>query len=70
MSSLVVVGLGKFTSAKTVYEGSFKCGKMHGNGKMILVNGEEYEGGWEDNLKQGIFLLDPPYSFTMFIWDS
>ena len=70
MSSLVVVGLGKFTSAKTVYERSFKGGKMHGNGKMILVNGEEYEGGWEDNLKQGILLLDPPYSFTMFIWVS
>ena len=29
-----------------IYEGSFRNGIFHGQGKMIYENGEVYEGAW------------------------
>jgi hypothetical protein len=35
------------------YEGEYKDGKKHGQGKMIYENGNIYEGEWKDDKKNG-----------------
>ena len=34
------------------FEGIFKNGKKEGFGKMIYLNGDEYEGNWENDKKE------------------
>jgi hypothetical protein len=35
------------------YEGAYKGGLKHGQGKMIYASGDSYNGAWEDDLKHG-----------------
>ncbi|TNV81098.1 hypothetical protein FGO68_gene13704 [Halteria grandinella] len=36
-----------------IYQGGFKHGKYHGQGKVIWKHGGSYEGGWLDDFKHG-----------------
>jgi len=41
-----------------VYEGSFVQDQFSGHGKLIHVNGDYYEGCWENGLKDGYGIYD------------
>lgn len=43
-----------FGISGTVYTGHFHLGEMHGQGLIRKLNGEQYEGDWSLNKKQGI----------------
>jgi len=49
----VFTGNGTFSCAAGTYVGGFSSGKKSGGGKLTLVSGEVYEGGWENDLKNG-----------------
>lgn len=42
---------------KGEYNGQFKKGEKHGYGVYVGTDGENYEGEWYNNLKQGIFQI-------------
>jgi len=44
---------GTFTSTKGTYIGQFLDGYFHGNGKLISINGDQYEGEFAQNKKNG-----------------
>lgn len=44
------MGFERFTNGN-IYEGQYKKGKVHGQGKYTWVNGEYYDGQWVDGLK-------------------
>jgi hypothetical protein len=35
------------------YEGGFHCGNFSGSGKMVFRNGDNYQGGWRNNVFDG-----------------
>ena len=39
------------------YTGQFHVGEMHGQGLMRKVNGEQYEGCWSHNSREGVVKL-------------
>ena len=47
--------MGKYTSSSgSIYEGSFKDGLRHGNGKMIFSgSGDTYKGEWVEGEMSG-----------------
>ncbi len=52
-------GYGKIYSDSAIeYEGDFKAFK-HGNGTMIMANGDVFEGQWEQGLKKAGKVIKP-----------
>ena len=46
-------GIMKRTPDGDIYEGGFKDGKRHGEGKITWPDGSTYEGGWVNGEKHG-----------------
>ena len=44
-----------FGISGTTYTGQFHRGEMHGQGLMRKTDGEQYEGGWLNGLKSGMY---------------
>ena len=45
-----------FAATGCKYQGQFVRGELHGKGRMIWPDGSIYEGQWDHNRRQGIFL--------------
>ncbi|XP_054289764.1 MORN repeat-containing protein 3-like [Macrosteles quadrilineatus] len=53
-------GFGRKHSGDEYYEGEFKSGKRHGQGRMWFADGSFYDGTWVDNMKNGLGLFVYP----------
>ena len=46
-------GYRTWVHTKNSYTGQFERGEMNGNGLMVYGNGDRYEGGWQNNKREG-----------------
>ncbi len=49
-------GYRTWVHTKNSYTGQFERGEMCGSGVMLYGNDDKYEGGWQNNKREGIVL--------------
>jgi len=52
---------------ESVYKGEWYAGKRHGRGLHRMINGDRYEGMWENGMKNGpgkFFFMDKDLVYT------
>ena len=51
-------GYRSWVHTKNSFTGQFVRGEICGNGVMVYGNGDKYEGGWQNNKREGILPHD------------
>lgn len=47
-------GYRTWAHTKNSYTGQFERGELCGSGVMVYGNGDKYEGGWQNNKREGM----------------